>query len=515
MSSTGRTRPRLRAITNQSLNSIKIDKLKCINDLTEIKFGPNNVTAILGPNGSGKSTILHAIACIYKPDENNNGEDHKLIEFFPRSPDSEWNGSRFSISINYRIEDKTFNNEEKIYGKNGSRWQQIYARRPVREVYYLGIDKCVPMIESEKKGNVNYETTSLSDELSTIILNKASFILNKSYSVMNNHILPNGKRLIGVGLGDLRYSSLSMSAGEQKVFLILNTLFSAGKNSLIIIDEIDLLLHDKALKNLISVICERAKSKNIQVVFTTHRESILNMSSILNIRHVVNIKDKSYCFEETKPDAINRLTGERNASVEIYVEDEMAASIISKICSSMKASKHINIIMYGAAINAFTLLAAETLKSGSYNENMIYVLDGDEYDTPDKKDIALKRVLTGNDARAIELRRQALDSVIQFNLPHGKNPEAFIHEILSSLHEDEYEPENAEIIEAAKNIHYESDSHEYINHLIRDLGIDRKTGLTRIIDLIAKTEHWDNYVRPIVDKINPIISSLHELDISN
>lgn len=44
-------------------------------------------------------------------------------------------------------------NELKNYGKadiRGSRWIQIYARRPLREVYYLGIDKCVHIIESEK-----------------------------------------------------------------------------------------------------------------------------------------------------------------------------------------------------------------------------------------------------------------------------------------------------------------------------------------------------------------------------
>ncbi|KDG64860.1 AAA family ATPase [Escherichia coli] len=50
-----------KTITGQVLNSIKINKLKCINGLNEIIFKPHALTAILGPNGSGKSTILHAI----------------------------------------------------------------------------------------------------------------------------------------------------------------------------------------------------------------------------------------------------------------------------------------------------------------------------------------------------------------------------------------------------------------------------------------------------------------------
>ncbi|MEX4790079.1 hypothetical protein P0161_27995 [Klebsiella pneumoniae] len=54
--------------------------------------------------------------------------------------------------------------------------------------------------------------------------------------------------MIGVESGGLAYSSLSMSAGEQKIFLILETILKADKNALLI-DELDLLLHDEALKS--------------------------------------------------------------------------------------------------------------------------------------------------------------------------------------------------------------------------------------------------------------------------
>lgn len=52
-----------------------------------------------------------------------------------------------------------------------------------------------------------------------------------------------------------------MSAGEQKIFLILETILKADKNALILIDELDLLLHDEALKKLIEVISSHAKDK--------------------------------------------------------------------------------------------------------------------------------------------------------------------------------------------------------------------------------------------------------------
>ncbi len=50
---------------------------------------------------------------------------------------------------------------------------------------------------------------------------------------------------------------------------------------MILIDEIDLLLHDCAMQRLLEVAVTRANDKNLQIVFTTHRESILELSSLL------------------------------------------------------------------------------------------------------------------------------------------------------------------------------------------------------------------------------------------
>ncbi len=145
-------------------------------------FKPHALTAILGPNGSGKSTILHAIASIYMPEEGFPGEDHRLMHFFPRSPHAEWNGSDFIVNLTYRKDGVMIENELKNYGKadiRGSRWIQIYARRPLREVYYLGIDKCVPIIESEKKNNIQYETSSVSNDLiTTFFITPPIYLIN-------------------------------------------------------------------------------------------------------------------------------------------------------------------------------------------------------------------------------------------------------------------------------------------------------------------------------------------------
>ena len=475
-------------------------------------FLPHALTAILGPNGSGKSTILHALASIYMPEAGFPGEDHKLGDFFPRSPQAEWNGSKFSVDIAYRRERNLISSEVKNYGKAediGSRWVQIYARRPMREVYYLGIDKCVPMIESETKNNVQYETNNVSSTLITSILNSASFILNKEYTNLNRHQKPNGTTFIGVETSGLAYSSLSMSAGEQKVFLILETVFKADKNALILIDEIDLLLHDEALKKLIVVLSEHAEEKNKQIIFTTHRELITNMADCINLRHIVTVEDHSYCFAETKPDAINRLTGEQIKPIEIFVEDDVAKAIVSKVCSSLRGSKYVKIYMFGAAINSFTLLAS-TLIRGDDLSKKIYIIDGDEYNTPESKRNALNRVFTGTEERTSQLKAIGEGKIIQLNLPGDTQPEIYLHRLITTIPTAGLENDSLEIISIANSLRYERDPHRYISNIINRLGLDRSSGLTKIIDLASKHSEWTNYTQSVFTWLEPLIQELTE-----
>lgn len=498
--------------TQQVINSIYFGQLKCLHDFI-IDFEPHPVTAILGPNGSGKSTILHALASVYQPKDF--GENRKFNDFFPRSPDAEWNGSNLIITHSYRRGTETKNKEEEAFGKadeNGSRWTKIYARRPFREIYYIGIDSCVPMIESEKvKGSskINYVTTVLEGVQANNLLEKASDVLNKKYTKINENKLVNGKKLIGVQTEDVTYSAYSMSAGEQKVFFILDKVFSAGKYSLILIDEIDLLLHDKALRNLITTINERAIEKNLQIIFTTHREMIISLSHIVNIRHIVNVDGKTLCFSETKPDAINRLTGASVKKIEVFVEDDFAEGILQNTAGKMKAIKYVSVNTYGAAINAFTILSGLLLK-GEPCDDICVVLDGDEFRTPESKVERINKALTGEDEKAKRLRGMAGSKILQFNLPDGYNPESYVHSLLCSDLIKDFKEEEAEIIEAAKKIKYVKDDHKYIDQIIDELGINRAVALNNIISLVSKHPGWGEFIAPVVDWMTPRVEALKE-----
>ena len=51
-----------------------------------------------------------------------------------------------------------------------------------------------------------------------------------------------------------------------------------------------------------------------------------------------------------------------------------------------------------------------------------------------------------------------------------------------------------EIVRCAKSIVAASDSHEWLNNIIERLGDCREVLLYRIIELVAQTSEWENYV---------------------
>ncbi|CAK1353713.1 TPA: hypothetical protein ACG5Q0_005078 [Escherichia coli] len=67
-----------------------------------------------------------------------------------------------------------------------------------------------------------------------------------------------------------------------------------------------------------------------------------------------------------------------------------------------------------------------------------------------------------------------------------------------------------EIIEAARDIRVELDAHNYISNILTKLGIDRPSGLTRVMDLASRHPEWHQYVSEVTDWLQPVVSDLME-----
>lgn len=479
----------------QKLKKIEFSKLKNLENL-HISFEDKLITAIFGTNGSGKSTVLHALACLYQPVKDSTRKDFKFPNFFIPTTMDLWNGSKFTIEYEM-INGVEMIPSTKEYTKSRDRWRPRYQTRPRREVFYIGIDSCVPDMEIESRTSripllpEAYNNAVLANKIKCGI----SYIMHRDYGDFIN-CRNERKSYKGLKYRNISYPSLYMGAGEQRIIKFLETVYSVPDYSLILIDELDLTLHTEALLRLMRVLDRECRERNIQIVFTSHREELLDCSFI-NIRHLVNDANgkTSICLERTTPDCIKRLTGECPKPLEIIVEDDLAEALVRQILRDYNIKQVCKVSQFGSKENSYRVGAGLLLR-GETLENTLIVLDGDVDVTIAAKEDKINKVITGNDPRSQQWRANLLSKIKQFNLPRNTKPEVFITDELKTLNNTVHA-----LIPYIKATGPVIDHHDLLNTPITQSGMPQATALAEIAKLMADLPCWANYVQEIKDWI--------------
>ena len=479
-----RETPEKITFSRQRILNIHIDKLKGLRNL-DVPI-EKNLTAIMGINGAGKSTILHALACMFIP--SSNGEKYPFSFFFTPNPDMTWANS--SLSLTYFDENK----QEKItkeYKKQKNKWTVKTTTKPKRDVFYIGINTSIPEIEAQRQTSfINYSSDDAADKISDKIIQYASEILNKDYDKLIYH-KARKKQFPGIRTKtNIKYSALSMGAGEQRVLKILQTVLSAAQYSLILIDEIDLLLHASALKRLIVVLSQIAQNRHLQIIFTTHSLVMSTLKDYVDIRYLYQLQEKTMVYDTITPDIIYELSENIEKPLEVYVEDLLSETIVSRIANELGIRGKLTIKKFGSANNAFTLAAAFVLEE-IQTDNKLIVLDGDVCVTDSEKERAIQKVLTGTEYNIKQKIFKALSCVSQYTLDTNIAPEYFIYSMLIESND------NCEYVKYAKGINAVSDSHEWLDKIVERAGENEAVALSKIIDIVAKHPSWKQYVKPI------------------
>ena len=335
---------------------------------------------------------------------------------FTPTPDASWQGSQMVLTY---FDENTQTENQRKYRKSTDRWSPRYTSRPKRDVFYLGIDSGLPEIEKERQTSyIDYHTSVSEDRLAERIVHTAAQILCKDYQSLTDHAVKN-KHFFGVRtLSDINYSALSMGAGEQRLIKILTVVYHAAPYSLILIDEIDLLLHSNAQKQLIKQLSDLAQRKNLQIIFTTHSLEIGKLTEFVDIRYLYHTREKTLVYDRITPDIIFDMNRESTQPLTVYVEDDLAEAIVSQLSDGLRISRYVNIRNIGSAQNAFTLAAGMMIEGNSLEHRLI-VLDGDVYRTDEDKKRQLRRLLSGTETNHDDKIDAALSLITQFSLPEG------------------------------------------------------------------------------------------------
>lgn len=498
---------------NYRLKELHIHDLKGITDFSLEFNQEKRVTAIIGMNGSGKSTIIHALACSFKPKGKQTSKDYnRLSDFFTPNKHTDWDDASFTLDFTFdernpnkepQVTNKS--HKERFYKKQGakqSRWLPIYGRRHERESAYIGLQDLSTLNENKNATRYKeFDTVELAHEAADKIKQDMIYILGRNYAALNSHTSKKGGKvhtMFGLEHNDVAYSEHSMGAGEKRILNILYTLHNPviAKGGLLLIDEVDVLLHGAAFKRLIEKIVQRANENKIEVIFSTHRETITDFSDQINIVGVLNTGKNVVPMKNTNPQIMSQLTGSITKPFHIAVEDDLAEEICLNLVYRYHMQDYIEVSKFGAWSNAFALLAGKALM-GHDISNTLCVLDGDVCRTEKEQDSEVQRHLNGNDR---ENDRKAISQQIkEFKIrqfaPQGQigSPE---YNIKTLFEEQEFGDQRLnDLVAFSRGVVGLDDWHSYFELLSSASG--HRQARSKVLESLEDTEEWRNYCAEI------------------
>lgn len=149
-----------------------------------------------------------------------------------------------------------------------------------------------------------------------------------------------------------------MGAGEHSLFELFSIIYECPNGSLILIDEIELGLHEKAQENLIKELKEVCKKRKFQIICTTHSSRILECLPPESRIFLERSGVETVIIPGISPAyATGKLSGRRNVELDILVEDEAAKLILETVLDKELRSRT-NILPIGSAAAVMRHLAA-------------------------------------------------------------------------------------------------------------------------------------------------------------
>ncbi|MDE0703200.1 MAG: AAA family ATPase [Rhodospirillaceae bacterium] len=470
------------------------------------------ISVISGVNDSGKSTLLAIAACAfhnrkdgYKP-TGRKSTYYTFSDFFIQSREEI---SPDGILLQYQILHDNWRGSEAGPGwqtrrkKRGGKWNN-YDTRVRRNVVYFGIQRAVPHNErsTHKSYRSQFTIDSVDEKFRAEICDISGRVLGKKYETfeMRKH---SKYSLPIVKSKGVRYSGFNMGAGESAVFEILSALFEAGRGSLLVIDEIELGLHEAAQERFVDELKKLCVSLHCQIVCSTHSHVVLNRLPPEARFFAESRRNRTVITPGISAEYACRKLGRRDGTeLDLFVEDNVAAAILQRGLP-LRLRQRINILPIGSVTALLRIAASRYLEK---RDQFMCILDGDARRRQNKNIDTVRKNIEEKFRDSKEEMIEWSDKRIKY-LPSNDNPEKWLLKAcrdidvksqLINVWQLEESGDVASLIEAAL---LEEDHNEFF-FLENEIQCDRTQILNDMVTFVVQNNNT------VFDELT---SSIHEM----
>jgi predicted ATPase len=375
------------------LKGIKFAPFRHITEL-EIDF-THPITVLTGNNRIGKSTILIAISCSHFKFNKRNPSNGNFERFTWGSIMRFTQYDKQLIDWTYWIKYKQGQRDIEKRGQRKAltkKWNGVAKKESQihdRQVIFVDLDRIAPVRNSTFRLFQlarQAELSEISQHKKEKVFSYISYILEERFEVKK--IVQFIDKDVFQYINSNEYSSYNSASGEDVLTRLLIDIVEADRNSLILIDEIEIGLHPKIQRRLVDIIYHVARHEHKQFIITSHSPTIIgsfNEKSRVFLERNQNGYIKSIPHISVNA-AFTKMDSRSYPLVNLYCEDDVSKKIIKKAIYEIQSSKGIlnfgeliNIIESGSSSDTYMNFKVDkrTFSNKKIRSGYACILDGD------------------------------------------------------------------------------------------------------------------------------------------